>query len=425
MSQPPASSVTYPECVEHGVWVPVPTDPPDDELRLRLKDVDADESRTIKQRGAMGFHALGCSGFYQNQEPGKRVAGAMADQISKPKAYGGTRDAVPASFLFHLGDLAYKDENPTNVEAKDQALIYNAQFYAQYTKYSREIFAIPGNHDGKSSKHQSKSGIEHFQENFCDPARGRSPDNTTDRRKAMCQPYPYWRLETPITTIIGLYTNDINAGQLDDPMSDGQPQYRWLVKTLAEIKQRTERKALILALHYPPYSGGANFRERGDPNLGPTPRRGQLQPLAVLLRQAYAETNQYPDVVLSAHAHLYQRITYQHADGREIPYMIVGSGGHPPVENLFETCTKGVLERRPPPLDLVLPPGSDLPNGDTAKVVAYNDTDFGFARITVDINENTLTGEFFTAFSSGATPQAVPALADAFVLDLKKHRLSK
>ena len=86
MSQPPASSVTYPECVEHGVWVPVPTDPPDDELRLRLKDVDADESRTIKQRGAMSFHALGCSGFYQNQEPGKRVAGAMADQISKPLA---------------------------------------------------------------------------------------------------------------------------------------------------------------------------------------------------------------------------------------------------------------------------------------------------------------------------------------------------
>ncbi|HTD15221.1 MAG TPA: metallophosphoesterase family protein, partial [Chthoniobacterales bacterium] len=164
MSQPPASSVTYPECVEHGIWVPIPTNPPDDELRLRLKEVDADESRTIKQRGVMSFHALGCSGFYQNQEPGKRVAGAMADQISKPQAYGGTRDAAPASFLFHLGDLAYKDENPANVEAKDQALIYNAQFYAQYTKYSREIFAIPGNHDGKSSKHQSKSGIEHFQE---------------------------------------------------------------------------------------------------------------------------------------------------------------------------------------------------------------------------------------------------------------------
>lgn len=425
MSQAPASSVTYPECVEHGVWVPIPTSPPDDELRLRLKDVDSDESRTIKQRGVMSFHALGCSGFYQNQEPGKRVAGAMGDQLSKPRVYGGTPDAVRASFLFHLGDLAYKDEDPANLEAKDQALIYNAQFYGQYTKYTREIFAIPGNHDGKTSKHQSKSGIVHFQENFCDPDRGLSPDNTTDNRKAMCQPYPYWRLETPITTIIGLYTNDINAGQLDDPTSDDNPQYRWLVKTLAEIKQRTEPKALVLALHYPPYSGGANFHERGDPNLGPTPRRGRLKPLAVLLQQAYRETDQYPDVVLSAHAHLYQRITYQHAGGREIPYMIVGSGGHPPIENLFETCAKDQVERRPPPLDLVLPPDSELPDGDTAKVVAYNDTDFGFARITVDINENTLTGEFFVAFCSGATTKEIPGLADAFVLDLKKHALRK
>jgi hypothetical protein len=99
--------------------------------------------------------------------------------------------------------------------------------------------------------------------------------------------------------------------------------------------------------------------------------------------------------------------------------------GHPPVENLFETCTKGELERRPPPIDLVLPPGSDLPNGETAKVVAYNDTELGFARVTVDINENTLTGEFFTAFRSGATPQVVPGLADSFVLDLKKHKLHK
>jgi len=424
MSQTPASPVTYPECVEHGVWVPIPTDPPDDELRLRMKDIDPDESRTIKQRGAMGFHALGCSGFYQNQEPGKRVAAAMAAQISQPRFYKGTRDAVPASFLFHLGDLAYKDVDPTNVEAKDQALIYNAQFYAQYTKYSREVFAIPGNHDGKFSKHQTKSGIVHFQENFCDPHRGLSADNKTDDRKAMCQPYPYWRLETPITTIIGLYTNDINGGQLDDPASEANPQYRWLVKTLTEIKERTERKALVLALHYPPYSGGANFRERGDPNLGPTQRRGRVEPLAVLLRRAYQESNQYPDIVLSAHAHLYQRITYQHADGRQIPYLIVGSGGHPPIENLFETCTKGELERKPAPLQLILPPGSDLPKGDTASVVAYNDADFGFVRVTVDVSKMRLTGEFFTAFRSGADPELTPTVADSFVLDLKKHTLS-
>jgi hypothetical protein len=145
--------------------------------------------------------------------------------------------------------------------------------------------------------------------------------------------------------------------------------------------------------------------------------------LAVLLRGAYKEAKQYPDLVLSAHAHLYQRITYQHADGRQIPYVIAGSGGHPPVENLFETCTTGELERKPAPLELVLPPDSDLPNGDSAKVVAYNDRDFGFVRITVDINKMRLTGEFFTAFRLPAAANVTPTLADSFVLNLEKHTL--
>src|SRR5260370_9704787 len=96
-------------------------------------------------------------------------------------------------------------------------------------------------------------------------------------------------------------------------MSGDNPQYRWLVKTLSDIKirQNEEPKALVIALHYPPYSGGANFRERGDPNLGPTQRRGAVKPLAAILPQAYPGANLYPDLVLSAHSHLYQRIPYQ------------------------------------------------------------------------------------------------------------------
>ena len=417
------SSVTYPECVEHGVWVPITANPPDDALCLRLKEVNPDESHAIKERGVMSFHSVGCSGYYPDQQPGKQVAAAMAAQISQPDLYGGTADAVRASFLFHLGDISYKDEDPSNPDAKDQATIYNAQFYAQYAAYQRDIFAIAGNHDGKASGHEKKSAIVHFLANFCDPKRGLSRDNKTDHRKAMCQPYPYWRLETPVATIIGLYTNDINGGQLDDPTSQVNPQYQWLIKTLSEVKEKGEPKALVIALHYPPYSGGANFRERGDPNLGPTERQGRLQPLSALLQQAYRETKQYPDLVLSAHAHLYQRITYRHADGRQIPYLIVGSGGHLPIENLFETCTKTQLERKPAPLDLVIPPGSDLPTGDVANVAAYNDTDFGFVRLTIDLNKKKLTGEFFAAFRSGASSSAIPELADSFVLDLTAKRV--
>src|ERR1700731_2730000 len=72
-----STSVTYPPCVEHGVWIPLLTKPPDDLLCLRLKEVSADESHGVKQRGVMSFHSLGCSGYYLNQEPGRRVAAQM------------------------------------------------------------------------------------------------------------------------------------------------------------------------------------------------------------------------------------------------------------------------------------------------------------------------------------------------------------
>jgi acid phosphatase type 7 len=423
-SSAPAST-TYPECVEHGVWVAIPNDPPDNELCLKLKEVDPNESRTVKERGVISFHTLGCSGYYPDQEPGKSVATAMATQVGLPGIYGGASDAAPASFLFHLGDISYKDEDPANPAAKDQATIYNAQFYAQYAAYRPSIFAIPGNHDGKESGKDKKSAIAHFLQNFCDPDRKVSPDNKTDHRKAMCQPYPYWRLETAVASIIGLYTNDINGGQLDDPMGQGSPQYQWLVETLSEIKATEPDKAVVIALHYPPYSGGANFKERGDPNLGPTPRKDQVKPLAALLQDAYRKTNLYPDLVLSAHAHLYQRIIYQYSDGRQIPHLIVGNGGHPPLENLFETCNKTRLEPKPAPLDLVLPEGFSLLQGDTAKVVGYNDTEFGFVRITIDHNQHKLTGEFFAVCSSDSKNPVSPRLADSFVLDLSSKRIAE
>ena len=42
---------------------------------------------------------------------------------------------------------------------------------------------------------------------------------------------------------------------------------------------------------------------------------------------ACKEAGLWPDIVLSGHAHLYQRFTRK-VDGREIPYIVAGSGGH-------------------------------------------------------------------------------------------------
>jgi hypothetical protein len=91
----------------------------------------------------------------------------------------------------------------------------------------------------------------------------------------MVQPYPYWTLETPVAYIVGLDTNDVNGGLLDDPQENHEPQYDLLVTTLHTIKAADNGKRLVLAVHYPPYSGAANFIQRGDPNLGPTPGETQ------------------------------------------------------------------------------------------------------------------------------------------------------
>jgi hypothetical protein len=188
----------YPPCVEHGVWTAIPVVPPSGSHRLTLKDIDPAESHAVKQRGVLSFHAVGCSGDFKDHLPGQQVANAMAAQISNPRVSGGSSRAVGTSFLFHLGDIVYKDEDPLDPQGKDQAAMYNSQFYAQFTGYDRNIFAISGNHDGKSSDHAKKSAILHFLQNFCSSKRALSLDNQTDQRLTMTQPYPYWLFETAV-----------------------------------------------------------------------------------------------------------------------------------------------------------------------------------------------------------------------------------
>src|SRR5262249_9772316 len=151
-----------------------------------------------------------------------------------------------------------------------------------------------------------------------------------------------WLLRTPLAHVIGLYTNVNNAGHLDDPRGDEQPQYDWLVRTLKNIRDRADGRALFLAVHYPPCSAAGGFRGGGVPKLGPTPRPPgkTLEPIGVALQRAFRKSKQYPDVVLSAHAHHYQRLTWTHADGRQIPHLIVGGGGHAPIEKLSRPCCR-------------------------------------------------------------------------------------
>jgi hypothetical protein len=429
------SSKDLPGCVELGVWTKIPVPPPAS-LRLRLRDVDKKEAEAIKERGVMTFHAVGCTGSHADQQATTHVAAAMAVQVAHPHRFGGAPEAVPASFLYHLGDVVYKKDKDTAGEQsppppperhRDFAQLYDTQLYGPYTPYAPPIFAIAGNHDGKDREPDGptrKSGIHHFLKNFCGLNDGDPPDNRSSSRPPMAQPYPYWLLQTPLAYFVGLYTNVNNAGQLDNPEENGQPQYDWLLRTLAEIKEAADGKAVFLVVHYPLYSAATNFLERGDPSLGPTPRPPgkTLKPLGSLLQRAFRDSGQFPDAVLSAHAHHYQRLTYTHADGRQIPYLIVGGGGHIPVEKLSKPCATGQdAGRAEPHPQLVFPLGLSLPAGDRAELAAFNDRDFGFLRLTLDHTRRRLTGEYFTAFTLDPSPGALPALADSFTLDLSAH----
>ncbi|HLJ96480.1 MAG TPA: metallophosphoesterase [Gemmataceae bacterium] len=438
-SAPIEPTTALPDCVELGVWTKIP-DPPPYSLRLKLNEVAKKESRAIKERGAMTFHTVGCTGCHADQQATIRVATTMAVQGKHPQRFGGTQAAVMASFLYHLGDVVYKHDKDTAGEQSplplqetqhDFAQLYNAQFYAPYASYAAPIFAVAGNHDGKNRDPDGpfrKSAIHHFLKNFCGSEDGGPPDNQCSARPAMTQPYPYWLFQTPLAYFIGLYTNVNNAGQLDNPEEEDQPQYRWLVQTLRDIKAAKEKRAVFVAVHYPPYSAAVNFLQRGDPNLGPTPRPWgkSLEPLGMLLQQAFRASGQFPDAVFSAHAHHYQRLTYTHANGRQIPYLIAGGGGHAPVEKLSRPCLKKdqTASRTAGPAAVVFPPLLKLPPGDRVDLAAFNDTDHGFLRITLDHNKHRLTGEYFTAYPSASTPATLPALNDSFTLDLRSHTVS-
>ncbi len=445
--QPSDSSSDPNACVENGIWTPLPTTlVPGFPMTLDLAQIAPDEANRITTVNAMTFHSVGCSGDPTNSAPGLAVAQAMTMDST---TYS---DVPPASFLFHLGDIVYTSDDDTSLT---QADLYTAQFYQQYADYPKEIFAIAGNHDGKGPKPATKhkpevtaadAANQHFIDNFCQPKRKSPNDDPSAKRQAMTQPFPYWVLETPVAHIIGLYTNVANGGLLDTPLTQvttpdpkhPTPQLDWFIKTLLRIKGLADGKAVVLTLHYPVYSGSSNFAQRGDPNatraidpktLKPSHPEGQVSgasTLADVLQAVFAKTECYPDLVLSAHAHLYQRITYTYADGRQIPYLIAGCGGHSPIERLLTACgDEPDPNALPPsvPRDIVLPEGTSLPAGDQAHVVACDDLNFGFLSITIDLDQHQIQGTFCSLNPSEANQALNWQTSDHFTLDLQTHQL--
>jgi hypothetical protein len=280
---------------------------------LDLKDVlGSDFLAPIIAADKIHLHVVGDTGA--SLKSGIKHEASVADAMTA--ALSGAATDVPA-FFFHLGDVIYNF---------GEAEYYYDQFYEPFRDYDRPIFAIPGNHDGEVT--YTKGGpapdvptLEAFIANFCAATPHKPGDVGGLMRTTMTQPGVYFTLDAPFVSIIGLYTNVLEGpGVLTDqngkyPTLKDDAQYDWLVselERLAPLRKAGER-AVILACHHPPASADATH--------------GGSTGLADDLDRAFAAAGLWPDAILSGHAHIYQRFS-RSVNGREIPYIVAGSGGH-------------------------------------------------------------------------------------------------
>ncbi|MGB7280978.1 MAG: metallophosphoesterase family protein, partial [Candidatus Acidiferrum sp.] len=178
----------------------------------------------------------------------------------------------------------------------------------------------------------------------------------------------------------------------------GTAQMQFLQNQLASAAaQRAEEEAapfaLILAVHHPPFTISRSN--------SPSPE------MLAQIDQACSAANVWPDIVLSGHVHMYERYTRtMSADGREIPYVVAGNGGYLQLSN----PRKGKNGLNPQPGI----PGNDG-KGNTLTLNVYNNTMYGFLRLTLDEN-SILCVSLGVNETTGKTSSM-----DAFSVDLTRH----
>lgn len=335
-------------------------------LRLSLDVILPDEAKAAKDAGLLVFHSVGDTGGIHGDDVEKAISDAMDSQIS-----GATAESPAPAFYFNLGDVVYFN---------GESSLYNSQFYEPYQNYHATIFAIAGNHDGDTATRpgdpvDTEPSLFGFMRNFCDAA----SHHDSPYRPTMTQPYVYWTLDTPFATIIGLYSNV--DGTLDARGTSEQQQ--WL---LNQVTNAPKDKALLIAVHHPPYS--LDTTHGGYPDI------------EIALDRIIQATGRIPTAVLSGHVHSYQR--FERALGeKKVPYIVAGAGGYANTYNLLhkiETSANG----KP------LPAGFQTAHPDL-KLMSHNDKEPGFLRVTIDAKKQTVTMDYFVVPFPPAAVKGVPA----------------
>ena|SRR5437588_3182262 len=327
--------------------------------------VGSTSAKQIEATGQLAFHSLGDSGRGP-QTAQQSVAEAMARDINP------NNHAKSPAFLLHLGDVIYGDGK------RD---LYDDEFYRPYADYHNKMIAVPGNHDGEEGVTMDKVSLEAFRENFCAPPGKQPPLAARFNCQMVNQPGVYWMLETKLLQLIGLYSNAAeDFGILGNNAARkitnvGIAQLNWLEARLKRIKagrDQGERKALIFAMHHPPYAKGLQPSPRGHPG---SPEMLQQTD------QVCEKIDIMPDAVLSAHTHCYARYTRHYKNNgltKEIPYIVAGAGGY------------GV-EPAPPNFG-VSKDGVTYENGAPAKaLVAPHQSHSGYGFLTITVKPKQLS----------------------------------
>jgi hypothetical protein len=331
--------------------------------------------QNIEKAGQIVFHSAGDTGATT-----ARLAFADEyDVVDKMIADFDEKDpaAVP-QFYYHLGDVVY---------SFGEHVYYYDQFYDAFRNYPAPIFAIPGNHDGlvvpvaptagsagSPTPGDPRLSLSGFYANFCTPQFQHSSDAAGISRTTMIQPGVYFTLEAPLVRILGIYSNMLeNPGVISSTKNpkNGKAnfpnipdvQLEYLEAALTRVKEEEFEGAVILAVHHPPYTFGKHITS------------------LVMLKEIDAICDKigvWPHAVLSGHAHNYQRFT-RTLGKRQIPYVVCGNGGHPPLQKISVDTTL----RTP-----IAMPGFEQPErGDAVSLDNYDFRSFGYLRVIVDAEQ--------------------------------------
>lgn len=302
-------------------------------FHLSLADILTPEAiQTIRQSARLVFHTVGDTGGVNTPTPQEIVSQYMEQDF----ATTGDVSRNP-SFFYHIGDVVYYAGETPN---------YYWEFYEPYNLYPAPIFAIPGNHDGDVNPNAPEPSLAAFVRNFCAQTPVHTPEAQDSARQAMTQPNVYWTLEAELATIIGLYSNCPEGGQLS------QAQIAWFQSELAAAPNDG---ALIVAVHHPIYSA-----------YGPHPGSQHLKDVFEAACQA---SGRIPDLVLTGHVHNYQRFTAGLA-GRDVTFVVAGAGGY----NQKLHILAQEFHTTKPPIQM---PGSE------GTLESFCDTNHGYLRVEV------------------------------------------